>query len=164
MENNPSTIGAYFKTLKILSLAIIAGATFFGVILLVLFQTGGLSATVENNKMFLIIQLFATIITIIFSTKSYKGKLTEINDAPTLLDKLNLYRSALIQKLAFNEGGAFLGIVLFMRTGDYTILLLASLNIAMMALSIPSKEKLLNEVSFSDKEISILNSPDEILK
>jgi hypothetical protein len=74
------------------------------------------------------------------------------NTSVNIQGKLNLYRTALISYIGLCEAPALLGIILFLLTNNYWLLLVSGVMIMAMALKFPTREKLIADMSLDWKE------------
>jgi hypothetical protein len=100
------------------------------------------------------------ITTSLIITKSRLGMIKEKN---SLSEKLTDYRSVVIVKLALLEGPAFFAIVSYLLTADPLFLGIAAFMIVLFFINRPGREKLVQDLELSQKDIDFLNNPDSII-
>lgn len=150
----------YFKTIKIIHIAMIMGIIFFGIVAIFNQSSLGFPIYEQITKIYLILVLVFVVFGIIASNMIYKKKLVKIKEKTSLKEKLEEYRGALIIKFALVEGPAFLLILVFLITGKYFLLGLAALMVGILVFYSPSIEKAINEIELSENEAKILENPD----
>jgi hypothetical protein len=113
METIKMTSAGYFKSIKIVHLALVIGVVFFALVSVFLQINGfGTLGELINNGLLLIIPLLA-LIGIFGSNFIFKKRLRKIVDKTNLNEKMEDYRSALILKFALIEGPSFFAIVAY---------------------------------------------------
>ena len=150
----------YFKTIKIIHIAMIMGIIFFGIVAIFNQSSLGFPICEQITKIYLILVLVFVVFGIIASNMIYKKKLVKIKEKTSLKEKLEEYRGALIIKFALVEGPAFLLILVFLITGKYFLLGLAALMVGILVFYSPSIEKAINEIELSENEAKIIENPD----
>ena len=74
------------------------------------------------------------------------------NSSVNTLEKLNLYRTALISYMGLCEAPALLAFVFFLLTNNYLLLLIGAIMLLAMAIKFPSRERLIADMSLDGKE------------
>jgi len=122
METIKMTSGGYFKSIKIVHIALVIGIVFFTLISVFLQISGfGTVGQEINNGLLLLVPIFA-LIGIFASNLVFRKKLKGIREKSNLKEKMEDYRSALIIKLALIEGPSFFTVVAYLLTGNYIFL------------------------------------------
>ena len=164
MEAFKMTSGEYFKSIKIVHIALVVGVVFFALISVFLQINGFGTVGHEIDKVLLIVVPIFALIGIFASNFVFKKKLNEIQKKSNLKEKMEEYRSALIIKLALIEGPSFFAVVSFLLTGNYIYLGLTVILIIVFLIYTPNKTKLINELELTKKESDLIyNSESEIL-
>lgn len=153
------TSGGYFKSLKIVHIALVMGVVFFALIS-VLLQIKGFGTVGQeiNNGLLLVVPTFA-LIGIFASNFVFKKKLNGIRDKSNLKEKMEEYRSALIIKLALIEGPSFFTVVAYLLTGNYMFLGLAVVMIIVFLIYTPNQTKFINDLELTKIESDLINNP-----
>ncbi len=158
------TSGEYFKTIKIVHIAIVIGVVLFTIVSLIRRIIGFEPVGYEIDKVLLILVPIFVLIGIFASNFVFKKILNEIREKSNFKEKMEKYRSALIIKLALIEGPAFFAIISFLLTGNYIHLGLTVILIIVLLIYKPNKTKLVNELELVKKESDLIyNSESEIL-
>ena len=164
METIKMTSGEYFKSIKIVHIALVVGVVFFALISVFLQIKGFGTVGHEIDKVLLIVVPIFALIGIFASNFVFKKKLNEIRKKSNLKEKMEEYRSALIIKLALIEGPSFFAVVSFLLTGNYIYLGLTVILIIVFLIYTPNKTKFINELELTKKESDLIyNSESEIL-
>ncbi len=164
MQIKPITSKEYFKGIRIVHFALVAGQVFFALITLFLLQVGKLDMEGQGliNVFIFILPLFV-VAGIIASQVMFKIKLKEVKKKINLSEKLIDYRSALIVRYALLEGPSFFAIVVYMFTGELMFLGMAVLIILIFLFISPSVEKAGNDLELGQKEKQMLADPNSVV-
>ncbi len=154
------TSGEYFKSIKIIHIALLTGVVFFMAISFLLQLDGFGKVGKEVSNILLIIISIFSLFGIIASNIIFKNKVNEISKKSSLKIKMMDYRSALIVKLALIEGPSFFSVVAFLITGEYIFLGIALILIIVFLIYTPGRTKLKNDLALSKKESEIIDNPD----
>ena len=147
------------RAITIFFYSMIGGLLMFAVIVFALtfLETPGLTDK-SMEQIFLVIVLFAAIISTTLATRLYKKRVAETNSLSlTLMDKLNMYRAALILYLALCEGAGIFAVIVYFLTGNNLLLIIIAFVLFVMLLKRPEKFKIFNELQLSSDEQSELN-------
>lgn len=157
------TVQNYFMVLKIVPLAMIAGPIFF--LLAVLFLTiDTLTFDLEQIDMtFLIVVLAITPLAIFGGNFVYQSLINAAKNKDQLKSKTSAYFTANLIKAALLEGAILLSIVFVFLTSNLAFLIFWAFLIFVQVSSIPSKEKLTQDMQLTKQEIDVLNNPNTIL-
>jgi ABC-type multidrug transport system permease subunit len=161
MESNslPANPKELVKAIRIFWIALITGPILFaGITTLInkLQQPAVNDKRVEN--IFLIVAGSMALVCLLFSRMQYRKKISTANQfGLTLMQKLSIYRDALIKYLAICEGAALFGIICFFLTANYFFLAISGIMIAAMLLKRPEKQRIFNELQLDSKEQMELN-------
>ncbi len=160
MERKQITSKEFFNGLSIVFYALIIGLVFFALVSFYL-QQNNFGKTEMN--------IFKYIVPIFIYGAFRGGSILfkkQVNNAipkTDLLEKLILYRSALIVKYALLEGAAFFAIVAYLLTGEVLHLALAGISILAFLFSIPSIAKTENDLELNQDERQKINNPETVL-
>ncbi len=153
------TSGDYFKSLRIIHLALVVGIVFF-TILSIFVQMNGLESLDNDSRLILLFVVpFISLAGIITSILLFKKRIANITSQLDLKAKMDLYRSALIIRLALIEMPAFLTVVAYMLTGDYIFIGVVVVLIIVFLLYTPTRTKFTKELELKISEIEAINNP-----
>jgi hypothetical protein len=113
--DNQNTVGAQFKSMKILHAALCLGVIFILIILRLLVKKDS-TATVIDNQIFSIVGAVLGFIGVIGSRLLFFIKTRTALSVPALSEKINIYRTALITQMAILEGTSIINAVLYFIT------------------------------------------------
>ena len=164
MESEKQLSKDYFKSLQIIHFALMMGILFFAIIAFILVSQGFAVAGLEDIDIMLsfFVPVFL-IIGLVSGNFLFKLKVIEAKGNLSLLEKLNIYRGALIIKMALLEGPAFLSIIIFIITGKLMHLALTGILLIVFVLYRPSKEKLISDLELNQSQRQTLEDPDGII-
>lgn len=158
------TSAGYFKSIKIVHLALVIGVVFFALVSVFLQINGfGTLGELINNGLLLIIPLLA-LIGIFGSNFIFKKRLRKIVDKTNLNEKMEDYRSALILKFALIEGPSFFAIVAYLLTGNYIFLGTAVVLIIVFLIYTPSRTKFISDLELTKDESDLINNDKAEIK
>ncbi len=163
METIKMTSGAYFKSIKIVHLALVIGVVFFTLISVFLQFNGFGTVGHELTNILLIVVPIIALVGVFASAFLFKKKLNGINGRSNLKEKMEDYRSALIVKLALIEGPSFFTIIAFLLTGNYIFLGIAVMLIIVFLIYKPSQTKFINDLELTNKELDLINNADAVI-
>lgn len=154
----------YFKSLKIIHLALIAGQVFFGFVTVYLHNSGQFSA--DGRTLDGIFQILVPIFAfsgITISLYIFRNKVNQIKEKTTLKEKFEAYRKALVIKYALLEAPSFFALVCYLLTANVTFLYISLIIIAVFILNKPSKKRAITELELSENETISLDDPNCIV-
>ena len=154
----------YFKTIKIVHLALVAGIIFFMLIALFLQFNGFGKMGKEFNTIFIYVASLFVLVGISASYLISKRKLKACLSKPTLLEKLNSYREVLVLKFALLEAPAFFVIVVYLLTGNLFYIGLAILTLIFFVIHRPTVTSTITDLALNSKEQQIINNPDSVIE
>jgi len=109
-------------------------------------------------RIFFIAVLVIAGISILMATRLYKRRITDASSQGlTLMDKLTIYRSALILYLALCEGAGLFAVIVYFLTGYNLLLIIIGVVLLAMLMKRPEKSKIFNELQLSSQEQLELN-------
>jgi hypothetical protein len=154
METNVNnTAEGYFKSLKIIHLALLIGQCLFAAVAFFLVSTNQFPPTLKDSSVLKVIGA-ATALVGLGAGYFVAGKMVEAAQNNSVMDeKLNRYRSALLVRYALMEAPALLNVVLYMLTGGLLYLGIAGALIVWFGLQIPEKGKCLTEMSIDEMRL-----------
>ncbi|MFA6951117.1 MAG: hypothetical protein WCQ70_10575 [Lentimicrobiaceae bacterium] len=156
MQTTRLTSKEYFKTLRIVHFAIIAGITFFGLISYFIHQTGFEDSSKEMQNMLIYLIPMFVLVGYLVSNVLFRNRLSHCKGRSELNEKLNDYRSALIIRWAFLEGPAFLAIVAHLLTGNIKYLAWAGIIIFYLFAIRPTISKAVTDLGLNYDEEHVL--------
>lgn len=164
MESEKMKSGEYFKTLKIVHFALAAGIVFFMLMSIFLQYSGfGTIGKEVKNGLLIAVPLFA-LAGIFASNIVFKQKLKIIAEHNNLKEKMIIYRSAIIVKLALVEGPAFFTVIAYLITGDLIFLGIIIVLLLIFLIYTPTRNKLINELELSKSDSDLISNPDSEIK
>ena len=109
-------------------------------------------------RIFFIAILAITAISVFMATRLYKKRIADgLSPGMILMDKLNIYRSALILYLALCEGAGLFAVIVYFLTGYKLLLVIIGVVLLAMLQKRPEKFKIFNELQLSSQEQLELN-------
>ena len=110
------------------------------------------------EMIFLVVVFVSTVLLTAIATRNYSKRVAEIRSLElTLMDKLTMYRNALIVYAALCEGPGIFAIIVYFLTGNKLLLIAIAFVLLAMMLKRPEKFKIFNELQLSSGEQSELN-------
>jgi len=160
METIKMTTGAYFKSLKVVHLALALGVVFFTLTSILLQFAGfGTPGPDVDKILVLVVPIFA-LIGSYASNFIFRKKLNEIRKKSSLKEKMEEYRSALIIRLALIEGPSFLTVVAYLLTGNYLFLGLVVALLIVFFIYAPKQSKFIADLELTKTEADLINNPE----
>jgi len=112
----------------------------------------------STEPIFLIAVAVGAIISISMANRVYNRRIAGIPLLEaTLMDKLTMYRTALILYVALCEWPGIFAIIVYFLTGNKLLLIVIAFALLAMAVKRPEKFKIFNELQLSSEEQSELN-------
>jgi hypothetical protein len=150
--------GNYFRSLKILHIAMLVGQIIFLLVVLYLvFSHFIKQVDMNTDKAFQVAAIIIGFTCVFGGIQYFKKQVEKIRQTVTLLsDKANRYRAANIIQWALSEGACLFVIISFQLTGNYAFAVLAAMLIIYFALLSPSKIKAVIHLSLSEAEVAEL--------
>lgn len=122
--------------------SMLIGQVFFCAIALYLVKLRAMNIIQSNlNSILLYLVPAVAVVCIFTSFYIYKQRMVALKDITDLNQKITDYRSALIVRWALIEGPSFLAIVAYLLTGNYILLGVAAVIIAVFILIMPNQTK-----------------------
>jgi hypothetical protein len=155
----PSRAKDALRSISVFFYAMVGGMLIFAILV---FALNLLEKPALNDEslslIFLIVVLFIAMISIAVASKMYAKRITTVHvSGLSLMDKLTIYRSALVLYLALCEGAGLFAIIVYFLTGNKLLLAVAGVVIIAMILKRPEKFKIFNELQLSSQEQLELN-------
>ena len=109
-------------------------------------------------RIFFIAVLAIAALSIFMAIRLYRKRITEaVSPGVALMDKLTIYRSALIAYLALCEGAGLFAVIVYFLTGYKLLLIIIAVALLAMLQKRPEKSKIFNELQLSSQEQLELN-------
>lgn len=148
-ESQSTSLKNDVKATRILFGALVVGVVLFTVISIAVNLING-SVDALSKEIQLIFMGVAAALGIgcgIMAKLTYtKGVRSARNITGSLQDKLNHYRSFLIKCLAMCEGAAIFSVIVYFLTGDFRVLIVTAVMLAVMLSFAPSKKRMITEL------------------
>jgi prolipoprotein diacylglyceryltransferase len=161
MEINSQTSSEYFKSLRIIHLAMIAGQILFASIAIFVTQKGITSPDSQELKFILTIIVPIFIIGgFVGSIIIYNKKIKAISQKNNLKEILTDYKAALVSRYAMLEGPSFFAIIAYTLTHNILFMGLAAMVILSFTMISPSKEKTIEELKLDSNNQKLLSDPN----
>jgi len=159
-QQQPATnFKTFLRTISILHLAMMGGLLVFSAFFLITSEeTGSLSFTQEPFELLIPVLLIGGVFGGKFISKMILTK--EIQNK-TLQQKLAVYQTAHIIRIAPIEGIGFFAAVTYLTTNNLFFLLIAGLALLIMFTLIPTKEKIESAIPMSPEDQVYLRNPDK---
>jgi hypothetical protein len=159
MQTSAASPKEALKAITVFFYTMIGGLLIFAALVFVLTL---METPVLNDKsieqIFLVAVLFAALISTSLATRLYNKRIVEIRSLSlTLMNKLTIYRAALILYLAICESAGLFAIIVYFLTGNKLLLIIIVFVLLAMLLKRPEKFKIFNELQLSSEEQSELN-------
>ena len=155
----------YFKSLRLIHLALIAGQVFFIATVFALQYTGGFGfgADADFETIFSLVVFALTIGGYLASRFFVDARMAKLVHESSLPLKMEQYRANMIMRWAFLEAPSFAAIIGFMLFGQWMFLLVSVLLIGLTAIASSSRASAENTLQLSTEEIARLDDPAEII-
>jgi len=149
----PASPKESLRAIKILFYAMFIGVVLFTAIVFILIQIQGpLLQDKSVNRVFLVVVLFLTAACLSVSNIIYKKRLNAAGFALPLMQKLEIYRSALVLYMSLCEGAAILTVIVFFMTGNSLFLVIIGAILVSMLMRRPENFKIFNDLQLDSKE------------
>jgi DMSO reductase anchor subunit len=155
----PATPKEMLRAIKIVFFALIIGMSLFTVIIISLgfFREPPLKDK-EAVRVFFIAVLFVAASCLSIANYLYKKRMTAAHDLQlSLMEKLNIYRAALILYLALCEGAGLFAVIIYFLTGSQPLIIAIVMILVAMLMKRPEKSRIFNDLQLSSQEQSELN-------
>ena len=147
------------RSISIFFYTMIGGLLMFAIIVFALNYLLGHGLLDQSMvRMFFIAVLAIAAMSIFMAPRLYKKRITDtLSPGLTLMDKLDIYRSALILYLALSEGAGLFAVIVYFLTGYKLLLIVIAVVLLAMLQKRPEKSKIFNELQLSSQEQMELN-------
>jgi uncharacterized protein YjeT (DUF2065 family) len=157
--STPTKAKNALRAINVFFYSMIGGMLMFTIIIIALnfLQTPALFDQ-SLVRIFFIVVLVIAGISILMAPRLYKKRITDASSQGlTLMDKLTIYRSALILYLALCEGAGLFAVIVYFLTGYNLLLIIIGVVLLAMLMKRPEKSKIFNELQLSSHEQLELN-------
>jgi hypothetical protein len=164
METRPQTTREYFRTLRIIFYALIAGQITFGLVIFFYHRMMQADAGLQELR-----NIFFFIVPVFFIGGYFGGKfifnlrMKTARSRANLTEKMDDYRSSLIVRYALLEGSSLFSIVAFLMTGEIIFLVIAAFIITLFFTMIPTPARAITDLELDLNDESRLNDPDAVI-
>ena len=160
METSTSTKAKdALRSISVFFYAMIGGMSMFTIIVFALnFLQSPPLIDLSTVRVFFIAVLAIAAISIFMAIRLYKKRIAgALSTSLPLMDKLTIYRSALIAYLALCEGAGLFAVIVYFLTGYKLLLIVIAVVLLAMLQKRPEKSKIFNELQLSSQEQLELN-------
>ena len=156
-ENRMNTHKEIIASLKIIHLTMMVGVAIFYIISFFLVKQLGPFGKLEQaaGQTILIGFLLIAALLVILAYIVHSRKIKTISQLP-IQEKLQVYRTSLILKLAMLEGSVFLGIATYLMIGLVSVFAATAIIMMLLLLNHPTADQLSTELGLNPPEISDL--------
>ena len=157
--STPTKAKDALRAIGVFFYAMLGGMTMFTVIIFVLnFLQEPAVFDQSLVRIFFTTVLAIAALSIFMAIRLYKKRIGDaLSPGLTLMDKLTIYRSALILYLALCEGAGLFAVIVYFITGYKLLLIVIAVVLLAMLQKRPEKSKIFNELQLSSQEQLELN-------
>jgi hypothetical protein len=157
--SSPTKAKDALRAISVFFYAMIGGLLIFSIIVFTLnYLVGHGLLDPSMIRIFFIAVLVIATMSIFMAPRLYKKRITDaLSPGLSLMDKLNIYRSALILYLALCEGAGLFAVIVYFLTGYKPLLIVIAVVLLAMLQKRPEKSKIFNELQLSSQEQLELN-------
>ncbi|PHS68318.1 MAG: hypothetical protein COB12_00240 [Flavobacterium sp.] len=152
----------FIKTINIMYYAILLGPIGFLLVQYFDIKETKLEFTNTENPLQYVVPILA-ILGFLFGKHLFNQNIKKLQKKETLLEKLSLFQTGFIIKIALLEGPSLLGIVAFSQEGNLFFLFISGILLLIIALKKPNKLNIEALLNLSSEQRSQFNKPDEKL-
>lgn len=153
MRTLPASSKETLRAIKILFYFLFIGVVFSTAVVFILIQIQGpLLPDKSVNREFLVVTLFLTAACLTISNTLYKKRINAAMLTLPLLQKLEIYRAALVLYMSLCETAAILTVIAFYMTGEFMFLVIIGAILVSMLMRRPENFKFFNELQLDSKE------------
>ncbi|MBN2637766.1 MAG: hypothetical protein JXR65_01615 [Bacteroidales bacterium] len=159
-RSDKMTPANYFRSTKIVHIAIVVGVVFYAAVTLII-NTVGMGALLPEAGPLLMIAFPAiSVVWLAGGVFVFRKKMKEILVKKYLSDRMNDYRGALVIQYAILEMPAFIAIVGFQLTDNNIYLAPAAVFLAFLIALAPTRKKLIRDLKLTREEAAQVMNPD----
>ena len=157
--SSPTKAKDALRAISVFFYAMIGGLLIFSIIVFTLNYLLGHGLLDQSMiRIFFIAVLVIATMSILMAPRLYKKRITDaLSPGLILMDKLTIYRSALILYLALCEGAGLFAVIVYFLTGYKPLLIVIAVVLLAMLQKRPEKSKIFNELQLSSQEQLELN-------
>ncbi|TLX76617.1 hypothetical protein E9993_06930 [Labilibacter sediminis] len=153
----------FFRTLTIIYSAMLLGQlAFISIVIFLKLPSGRIDASGFSFP-FSVVLPFLTITCLIASSIVYRVLVKSAQLKEKLVDKMPIYQSALIVKLALIEGPSLFSVVIFLMTGQVYFLIFTLILLLIFITSKPGRQKAIDELKLDMSESELVRNDDSII-
>lgn len=153
MQTLPASSKEALRAIKILFYILFIGVVFSTAVVFILIQIQGpLLPDKSLNREFLVVTLFLSAACLTISNTLYKKRINAARLTLPLLQKLEIYRAALVLYMSLCEAAAILTVIAFYMTGEFLFLVIIGAILVSMLMRRPENFKFINELQLDSKE------------
>jgi hypothetical protein len=156
-DRNQGTARDILQSLRIIYLAMVAGAIFFYLLSFIMVHFRGPLNPLDKvaTQALFMGCLIADVILVPTAYLLHIRKLKQIK-LPRLAEKMGLYRTSIVLKLSILEAISYMGMVVYLIIGYFPILAATAIVILLIILNRPTVTLIASELGLSEAEISQL--------
>ena len=150
---------AALKAISVFFYSMVGGLLMFTIIIFVMsyFQPPPIADKSVFKTIFIVV-LFMSALSLSAATWLYRKRIATAQSSDlALMDKLNIYRAALMLYLALCEAPGLFAAIIYFLTGNQLLLVVIALILIAMFLKRPEKSKIFNELQLNSQEQLELN-------
>ena len=143
------------RGIRVLFTALVIGVVLFILMAVVIYELNGPFAPEikEYNRVFIGIAIALALVCLVIASQGYKkGIIAARNLTGPLNNKLNNYRSLLVRYLALCEGPALFGVIVFLMTGEFWVLVITAVMFMAMLSAAPTPKRVISDLNLDWKE------------
>lgn len=141
------------KIIQIIFFALLTGQLIFLFISIFLVQSGNIKTNEELFLILFIVDLMIVFPAIVVGPMLYRNILTKVNSEFSLQEKFNIYRQAVIIKLALVEAPTIFSIVGYLLTGSFVFLIIAIVVLILFFFHKPTIERFAEDLNVPISEL-----------
>ena len=145
----PTNLKELYNSIKILPLALMSGLCMISCVLLFLKQ--GEEATSDSDGFFVILVALLAAAGFILGSFIFRKQIAE-SMGKTMIEKLVIYRQAMIIRFALLEGPGLFSIVLFFLTGNHLYMVITGAMVLFMILNRPTDDLIAQHLMLTEKD------------
>jgi hypothetical protein len=164
MSRKPQTSRVFFRVLEILYYALISGQVLTILVAFYIHQMVSIETGMDDA-----IYIFLFIVPLILiggfsgSRFVFRKIVNASKNKPGLIEKMSLYRVALIVRYFLLEVPSFFSIVIYLLTGNLLFLGMAGLIVVLFFTLRPTRDKAVQDLELNPDEVQLINTPDVII-
>lgn len=149
MKNYELELKESISQQKILYYALVGGVVLLGLLALVINTVVGIDFKIDLPSELQYLAIAYIVFTFFISGYVFKQRLSKVDAAMSLVEKVGEYRSAAIIKYAIVEGASLLLATAYLVTGSYVYFILFGVTVGYFLYVRPTKEEMIDELNLS---------------